>query len=100
MQLQTSIHWKSALSFCETLSFGNYSDWRLPSVQELLSIADYQKFYPASQLPIPTQWLLWSSTTIHLSKDRAFVLYTTEGSITWRDKSDNSNAAICVRDDI
>jgi hypothetical protein len=37
--------WASAISYCENLEFGGYADWRLPSLQELISIVDYGRFY-------------------------------------------------------
>ena len=33
--------WLNALSACEGLSYAGYTDWRLPNVRELMSIADY-----------------------------------------------------------
>ncbi|MEA3315587.1 MAG: DUF1566 domain-containing protein [Campylobacterota bacterium] len=43
-KLQT---WEGAKSYCSTLSFANSSDWRLPTVKELLSIVDNSKNNPA-----------------------------------------------------
>ncbi|MBC8265900.1 MAG: DUF1566 domain-containing protein [Flavobacteriales bacterium] len=35
--------WENALSYCENLTFANYSDWRLPNPKELQSIIDYTR---------------------------------------------------------
>ncbi len=35
--------WKNAIKACEISTLGGYSDWRLPNVNELLSIADKSK---------------------------------------------------------
>ncbi len=35
--------WESALSYCESLSLGGESDWRLPNAKELQSIVDYTR---------------------------------------------------------
>ncbi|MBN2823830.1 MAG: DUF1566 domain-containing protein [Campylobacterales bacterium] len=40
--------WKEALDYCEDLTFGGYSDWRLPNLNELLSLVDYSKSSPAT----------------------------------------------------
>ena len=42
-----SMTWKKALEYCEELSFAGYSDWHLPSREELRSIVDYRKYNPA-----------------------------------------------------
>ncbi len=39
--------WRNAKTYCENLNYGGYSDWRLPSAQELLSIFDISYFNPA-----------------------------------------------------
>ena len=36
-----------AVKYCENLSFAGYDDWRLPRVNELISITDKSKFAPA-----------------------------------------------------
>ncbi len=36
-------HHAGAVSYCDSLSYGGYDDWRLPSVKELLTIIDYSK---------------------------------------------------------
>ena len=39
--------WDGAISYCVNLTLGGYSDWRLPTIQELISIVDYKKYHPA-----------------------------------------------------
>jgi hypothetical protein len=61
-----TLNWKKALSNCENLSFAGYSDWRLPTNKELISIVNYLRRNPATNknffpdaMPAP----YWSSTT-------------------------------------
>jgi hypothetical protein len=42
-----SVSWVDAHYRCNTLTFGGYSDWRLPSRIELESIVDYGRFSPS-----------------------------------------------------
>jgi len=39
--------WVEAINYCENLTLGGYTDWRLPNINELESIVDYTKTDPA-----------------------------------------------------
>lgn len=39
--------WEVALHYCENLTLAGYDDWRLPNINELQSIVDYNLFDPA-----------------------------------------------------
>lgn len=56
--------WQQALSYCEALSYGGYSDWRLPDVVELRSLVNYSKGHPASDFPNMPSEAFWSSSSI------------------------------------
>jgi hypothetical protein len=59
--------WGYALSYCEGLSLGGFSDWRLPNVRELESLFDDTRDTPAidtSFFPDASEFFYWSSTTI------------------------------------
>ena len=58
--------WGSALSYCEELSLGDKSDWRLPNIKELESITDDTRYNPAIDttfFPNVMSSNYWSSTT-------------------------------------
>jgi hypothetical protein len=77
------IPWQSALKFCENLDFAGHSDWRLPNVRELQSIADYGQIDPAIDsifYELMPKWY-WSSTTRIDSADRAWFVSFTNGYV-------------------
>jgi len=41
------LNWTDAIGYCETLTLGSHTDWRLPNFNELYFIADRSKSNPA-----------------------------------------------------
>jgi len=39
----TTLNWNDAIDYCEAMNIGGYDDWRMPNINELLSIADKQR---------------------------------------------------------
>ena len=70
------MHWEEALAYCENLILpeGGYDDWRLPNRNELQSLVDYSRRYPAidqTYFPGCESYFYWSSTT-----DASYTTYT------------------------
>ncbi len=77
-----SMTWKDSLSFCESLTLAGYSDWRLPTREELRSLVDYQKYNPAidtSAFPDIFSSNYWSSTTYIDNTNDAWDVYFAYG---------------------
>ena len=58
-------NYSNAISHCNDLSHADYSDWRLPSKKELISIVDFGRMNPAidvSKFPNPKNFTYWTST--------------------------------------
>ncbi len=41
------VNWETALNYCNGLTLGEYTDWRLPNVKELQSLIDWTYYNPA-----------------------------------------------------
>jgi len=104
-----AINWKEALTYCEELTMDGFSDWRLPTVNELQSLADYGTSSPAIDQTVfpgtswsgqnPGQSRYWSSTTYaffgYSTSDAWNVLFI-DGEVHSYGKTGNSYAR-CVR---
>ena len=64
--------WQDAVDFCANLEYGGYSDWRLPTINELEAIIDKRKHNPASKLPDTVSSYYWSSTASAYYTDYAW----------------------------
>ena len=94
---EDSFIWKDALSHCENLEYGGYSDWRLPTPQELLMIVDNSKENPATN----TAYFkfsddLWSSKSYAPDTNKAFVL-NSSGAIWFKQNKTENRKVMCVR---
>ena len=60
----STMDWNTAITTCENLTLGGYSDWRLPNIRELKSIVDKSKANPAISPNFITfvSDIYWSST--------------------------------------
>jgi len=88
----------TATTYCNDLTLGGYSDWRLPSYDELESIVDYGRYSPAID-PVfvnTTSDGYWSATTFANYTSNAWLVHFYDGNDGWDDKS-NSLYVRCVR---
>ena len=100
----TLVSWQQALDYVKTINTGGYSDWRLPNVNELKSLSNYN--YDAESDSIT--WLesqgftnvqydgYWSSTTVGDSLRNAWVVIIDEG-VSDSTKSDSDDYVWPVR---
>ncbi len=90
--------WEGAIDYCENLTLGGYSDWRLPNINELKSIVDRSKDKPAiadgfSNVGSDYDW---SSTYDVGNEGYAWIVYFGNGGVYYKGKGDG-NYVCCVR---
>jgi hypothetical protein len=72
-----TMNWSNAIINSEALVYAGFSDWRLPNVKELQSIADYSRVSPAID-PLFTNTqsdYYWSGTTCAANTDYAWYVF-------------------------
>ena len=102
------VTYAEAVRYCDDLNFAGFDDWRLPTVNELLSITDDTRFNPAinkafKNVAYETNdkgeknyvWY-WSSTGRADDSSRAWVVYFRDGVGSWSSVS-NRGFVRCVR---
>jgi PKD repeat protein len=66
---RSPLSWRDALYYCEGLNLSGHNDWRLPNINELVSIVDYGLIYPAIDTyyfpNTSTSDEYWSSTSLY-----------------------------------
>jgi hypothetical protein len=73
-----------------TAVYGSYEDWRLPTFQELQTIADYSRSYPSinsAYFPNTINNFYWSSTSYHYDLEYAWFVSFGNGYIAYNDKN-------------
>jgi hypothetical protein len=85
MQTETrAMTWEKALAFCEDLVLAGYSDWRLPTVQELSRLVDDSRQEPSidtGYFPGCRPSVYWSSTTHTLYPGSAWQVSFDDGRV-------------------
>ena len=87
--------WEKARDYAKSLGDG----WRLPTVQELVSIVDYKRLDPAIDLdlfPRTPSLYFWSSSSYAGNPDAAWNVAFNNGHVV-QDTKVNANYVRCVR---
>ena len=91
--------WQEAFNFCEELVLVEYSDWTLPSKQALMSIVDYEYYYPSTNLQFFPQIKpesYWTDNNIKNQSNTEWVVDFSYGYINRHYKGDDYYVR-CVR---
>ena len=80
------LNWKDADAACRSLNLAGHQDWRLPTIQELLSIVDYERKEPAIDTALfdcEPSWY-WTSTPAAASPAaHAWIVNFYDGNSDW-----------------
>ena len=81
--------WAEAITRCEGLVYAGYDDWRLPNINELMSIVEYGKRTPAVDpiFRLDLNKPYWSSTTSAQNAGYAYIVFFNFGGSGPFDKS-------------
>jgi len=89
--------WQTSLDKVKNLTFCGFTDWRIPNVQELISLVDYSKvtpaipdgnfFYNILQGNCSIGYCYWTSTTKMSATQNAYVVSFGSGSVSYNNKS-------------
>ena len=94
----TTRTWDDAISYCNDLTLGGYSDWRLPSKKELISIVDYGTYMPSidtTYFPGTNASYYWSCTASASNSSDAWSVGFSSGGVYY---GQSSNSYVrCVR---
>ena len=80
----TTRAWDDAKTYCNDLTLTAYTDWRLPSKKELMSIVDYGTSSPSidtTYFPGTNAFNYWSSTTYVYNSSSAFYVCFNHGGV-------------------
>ncbi len=93
-----SVTYAQAEKLCEDMRLGGYSDWRIPTIRELLSIVDYNKYDPAilDGFSVGESRYFWSSTQYMGDPDKVWGINFKDGSLDANGKSYDRRVR-CVR---
>jgi len=78
-----SLSWQGAKDYCDGITLGGYSDWRLPEVEALEGIVDYGRSYPSINpafVNVSNNYY-WSSTSASGYTVYAWIVYLRNGYV-------------------
>ena len=98
----TRENWQQSLARCEGSNHDGKTDWRLPSLNELLTLVDYGSAASVRTDPVFGNVVAdayWTNTTTNLGSNReAFIVLFSNATYDFTNKTNNQRS-ICVRNE-
>lgn len=93
-----NVTWEEAQRYCSELTLGGYSDWRTPTVDELIGITDHEHNDPAirSIFKHTVSSAYWSSLESDSNSSVAWFVYFYNGFANWKAKEGEAYVR-CIR---
>ena len=88
--------WTAALAYCKKLEYAGETDWRLPNINELVTLLDHSTARPASEFPGMSLNYFWSSTSYDGYAYNAWIINSSDGTVKAIDKTLEAKV-LCVR---
>jgi len=91
--------WDQAQEYCNELNaqrYGGFSDWRVPTIAELITLIDFERRGPASSFPDMPSKTFWSSSSYANITANAWYVSFAHGNVNNAHKT-NVFAARCAR---
>jgi len=96
--INNKMNWQEARKYCKNLNLAGFSDWRLPTIQELSTIIDLDRYNPAIAKEfknVRSEWY-WTNTSYADDSSNAWTFYFKNGDDDDYGK-DNNYYVRCVR---
>ena len=94
---QKSFDWNEAYTYCDSLEYGGKNDWRLPAPQEIMTISDYSRTWPALDRTYFTETPEKPTDSRNFWTDDVSILSVNEGYIFSYPSKDDIYFVMCVR---
>lgn len=94
-------NWNNAKKYCKSLRLSNFSNWRLPRVDELMSLIDKSRYNSSVSTEhfsnIKNEGFYWSKSIHQEDKKKAWLVFFKAGYSTYYYKN-HVGQVLCVRD--
>ena len=84
--------WQEQMDAVSNLDLGGYTDWRLPTIGELITLIDYSRVDPASTFPGMLPSWYWSSSSCAAYASSAWLVYFDGGYVNSFGKAYSNHA--------
>jgi hypothetical protein len=95
----TGLTWEQAMEYAMDMNskkYGGHDDWRLPTIEELATLINYQRYNPTSDFPGMPSSYFWSSSSFAYYASDAWYVDGYDGYVSYSGKT-YGYAARCVR---